>query len=276
MKKAELQKVRKAAIAAAEEAGEVLLKFYRKRLDIREKARSSLVTQADVKSEQLIRKILERKFPNFQFRGEESGVSNDADPSAPMWHVDPLDGTTNFVHGFPMFCVSIGLALGNEPVLGVIHIPTLNETFHAAKGCGAAFGRKPMKVSKRENLSECLLTTGFAYLHEEQKLEPEIERFQNAHLQARAVRRPGAAAIDLAYVAAGVFDGFWERNLSSWDVCAGTVLVREAGGTVTDYDGNPFRLDGQEILASNGKIHRPMMKLMGSAPRNSVVKDIRL
>ena len=263
MKKAELEKIRKAAVEAAIEAGKVTLRYYRKTLDVREKARSSLVTQADLKSEALIRKILGKKFPSFQFRGEEGGHNAKAALDAPMWHVDPLDGTTNFVHGFPMYCVSIGLAVAGEPVVGVVHIPTLDETFHAAQGAGARLNRKPMRVSKRATLGECLLTTGFAYMHKADAISPEIERFKRAHLEARAVRRPGAAAIDLAYVAAGVFDGFWERNLSSWDVCAGMVLVREAGGSVTSYSGGPATLDGKEILATNGHVHSAMIGILG-------------
>jgi len=264
MKAAELERVRKAAVEASIEAGKVTLRYYRKRLEVREKARSSLVTQADLKSEALIRRILGKKFPSFQFRGEEGGKNEKADPDAPMWHVDPLDGTTNFVHGFPMFCVSIGLALAGEPVVGVIHIPTLGETFHGAKGRGARLNRSTIRVSKRRDLGDCLLTTGFAYLHSHNALNPEIERFKRAHVEARAVRRPGAAAIDLAYVAAGVFDGFWEKNLSSWDVCAGALLVQEAGGRVTSFGGGPAGIDDREILATNGLIHDQMMGILRS------------
>lgn len=262
MKKPELEKIRRAAVEAAVEAGKVTLRYYRKALDVREKARSSLVTVADLKSEALIRKLLGRKFPSFQFRGEEGGSNASAALDAPMWHVDPLDGTTNFVHGFPLYCVSIGLALADEPLVGVIHIPTLSETFHAAKGCGARMNRRAIRVSRRTKLSECLLTTGFAYIHKEEAISPEIDRFKRAHLEARAVRRPGAAAIDLAYVAAGVFDGFWERNLSSWDICAGISLVREAGGLVTTYDGGSVSLDGREILATNGHVHDSMIEIL--------------
>lgn len=262
MKAAELEKIRKVAVEAAEEAGKLSLRYYRKTFDIKEKARSSLVTEADLKCEALIRKILGKKFPSFQFLGEEGGANPRAKSDAPRWHVDPIDGTTNFVHGFPMYCVSVGLELAGEPVLGVIHIPTLSETFHCAKGAGAKLNRKPIRVSKRNNLEECLLTTGFAYLHEEKAISPEIERFKRAHLEARAVRRPGAAAIDLAYVSAGVFDGFWERNLSSWDICAGIALIREAGGKVTDYKGQPVNMDDKELLATNGSIHESMMTIL--------------
>lgn len=257
----ELDKIRKAAAEASLAASEVIMRYFRKRLDVKEKARSSLVTQVDVKCEALIKKRLQKAFPSFRFLGEESGATA-GDKDAPTWHVDPLDGTTNFVHGFPMFCVSIGLAVGDEPLVGVVHIPTLDETFHGAKGMGAKLNKKAIKVSGRGNLSECLLTTGFAYTHEKSALVPEIERFEKAHLEARAVRRPGAAAIDMAYVAGGIFDGFWERNLSSWDVCAGALLIREAGGLVTSYDGGDFQVNGREVLATNGRIHAPMLDLL--------------
>lgn len=262
MKKSELEKIRKVAVSTAIEAGKITLRYYRKSFGVREKARSSLVTDADLKSEAYIRKTLHKKFPSFQFKGEEGGTNAGAAADAPRWHVDPLDGTTNFVHGFPMYCVSIGLEIAGEPVLGVVHIPTLGETMHAAKGCGARFNNRPLRVSKRKNISECLLTTGFAYLKEEKAISPEIERFKLAHLEARAVRRPGAAAIDLAYVAAGIFDGFWERNLASWDICAGIALVREAGGEVTNYRGEPVLMGDHEILATNGHVHKAMISIL--------------
>ena len=262
LNKKELESVRKTSLEAAETAGKLLMRFFRKQLEVREKARSSLVTQADVNSEAIIKKILQKKFPSFSFLGEESGHEGSTATDHPTWHVDPLDGTTNFVHGFPMFCVSIGLAIGNKPVVGVIHIPALGETFHGAHELGARWNRKPMRVSQRKKLSDCLLTTGFAYLQDASKLDPEIHRFRAAHLEARAVRRPGAAAIDLAYVASGVFDAFWERNLSTWDVCAGALLVKEAGGKVTDYSGGPLELYGKEILASNPHIHQNMIKIL--------------
>lgn len=260
LKRSELEKILKAAVEAAHKAGKIHMQFYRKKLLVQEKAKASLVTKVDVKSEKTIQQHLAKKFPEFGFLGEESGQSGSEDQ--PVWHVDPLDGTTNFVHGFPMFCVSIGLAVGGEPVLGVIHIPTLKETFTAAKGLGARLNGKRIRVSGRAELSECLLTTGFAYLHDPDRLIPEISRFQKAHIEARAVRRPGAAAIDLAYVAAGIFDGFWEKNLSSWDVCAGSCLIEEAGGRVSDYSGKPFTLSGREILASNGLVHEAMMGIL--------------
>lgn len=261
--KTELKKIENIAVKVAVAAGKVLMQYYRQnRLQVREKARSSLVTQADVNSEKLIKKKLEKAFPKFHFLGEESGASAIGNEVTPMWHVDPLDGTTNFVHGFPMFCVSIGLALGDTPLVGVIHIPTLKETLHASRGNGARFNGKKMRVSQRTQISESLLTTGFAYIKDEPMLAPQIESFKKLHLEARAVRRPGAAAIDLAYVAAGIFEGFWEKNLSSWDVCAGACIVEEAGGLVTNYKGGTFKLADREILATNKHIHSDMVEIL--------------
>ncbi len=262
LKKSELVKIKAEVCKVAEGAGKILLSYYRKKLIIKEKFKAGLVTQADLKSEKFIKAALQKKFPSFVFIGEESGQSDLIHGDTPVWHVDPLDGTTNFVHGFPMFCVSIGLAIAGDPVLGVIHIPCLKETFHAAKGSGAFLGKKKIHVSDRKKISECLLTTGFAYSQEESMLAPAIEKFHNAHLEARAVRRPGAAAIDLAYVAAGVFDGFWEQNLGSWDICAGAALVTEAGGEVSNYRNDPLDLMGREVLATNGIIHPRMMEIL--------------
>lgn len=262
LKPAELKKIKKEALLAAHAAGEILMRYWRKKFTVSEKYRAGLVTEADVKSEALIRKRLQRAFPDFVFLGEESGRSAGGNSDTPVWHVDPLDGTTNFVHGFPMFCVSIGLAIGNRPLVGVVHIPPLDETLHGSLGAGAFFNKKPMHVSKRVKPNECLFTTGFAYLDEEKALAAELERFKKISLSARAVRRPGAAAIDLAYVAAGIFDGFWEKNLSSWDVCAGALLVEEAGGKVTDFNGKPIDFEKREILATNGLIHNDVKKLL--------------
>jgi myo-inositol-1(or 4)-monophosphatase len=262
LKPTELKKIKKEAQGAAYAASEILMRYWRKKFTVAEKYKAGLVTEADVKSENLIRKRLQKAFPDFVFLGEESGRSRGGNADTPVWHVDPLDGTTNFVHGFPMFCISIGLAIRNQPLVGVIYIPPLNEMIHGAYKQGSFFNKKPMKVSKRSKLNECLFTTGFAYLDEEQQLEPELERFKRISLSSRAVRRPGAAAIDLAYVAAGIFDGFWEKNLSSWDICAGSLLVSEAGGCVTDFSGKPVDFEKREILATNAEVHDRMQLLL--------------
>lgn len=262
LSKKELAKIQKEAIKAAHNSGEILLKYWRKKFSVSEKFRAGLVTEADLKSESQIRKTLQKAFPGFAFLGEEGGASHSLDSDIPMWHVDPLDGTTNFVHGFPMFCVSIGLAVGNQPLVGVVHIPSLNETIYAAEGQGCFFNKKRIMVSERKAMKDALLTTGFAYLDEEKALARELEKFKRVSLAARAVRRPGAAAIDLAYVAAGIFDGFWEKNLSSWDVCAGAVLVKEANGMLSDFSGKQMLLHKKEIVATNGHIHRNILNLL--------------
>ena len=250
----DLARMQKVALAAALEAGKVQTKNFRRKIDVSEKKNAGLVTEVDLKSEALILRRLRQAFPDFAIIGEESGRSGAFANGTPVWHVDPLDGTTNYAHGFPMYGVSIGVAVGDEPVMGVVHAPSLRETWWAAAGLGAFHNGRRMHVSRRATLPNSLLATGFAYM-KGPNLRDAIERFRRASLKARAVRRPGAAALDLAYVALGVYEGFWECSLSSWDVCAGVALVREAGGQVSDYSGGPFRFTDQEILATNGRIH---------------------
>lgn len=207
-------------------------------------------------------KRLRKAFPDFAIVGEESGRSGGtADRDTPTWHVDPLDGTTNYAHGFPMYAVSIGLAIGDEPILGVVHGPSLRETWWGAKGQGAFMNKKRIQVSKRAVMSEALLATGFAYMTGPE-LQDAIERFRRVSTASRAVRRPGAAALDLAYLAMGVYDGFWECSLNSWDVCAGLALIREAGGEATNYTGGTFRFAEQELMTTNGLLHPDLLKLL--------------
>jgi myo-inositol-1(or 4)-monophosphatase len=172
-----------------------------------------------------------------------------------LWIVDPLDGTTNFVHGFPMFCVTVAAEFKGEVVVGVTYHPILNELYIAVKGKGAFVNKKRMRVSETTKLKNSLLATGFAYSASD-VLKSEMSSFERASRSARAVRRPGSAALDLAYTARGVFDGFWERNLSPWDVAAGSLLVTEAGGKVSDFTGKKFDVHGKEVLATNGLIHK--------------------
>ena len=257
----------KSALAAARAAGKVQAKFFRKAFRVDEKKGAGLVTEVDLKSEELILKKLRRDFPSFSVIGEESGASrgsSTASGDVPTWHVDPLDGTTNYAHGFPMYGVSVGLAIGERPILGVILAPSLQECWWATRGQGAFRNGERIRVSPRKSLPDCLLSTGFAYMRDK-ALQDALGRFRRASLEARAVRRPGAAALDLAYVAMGVFDGFWERSLNSWDVCAGIALVEEAGGRISDYDLKDFRFGAREILASNGTIHKRLAELLRKA-----------
>jgi len=251
--------LRNSIIKAAHASGRVLLKYFQKNIDVREKKGAGLVTIADLEAERAAVRILSRARPDFGFLTEE------ADPiesqSLGRWIIDPLDGTTNFVHGFPMFCVSIAAEWDGKIVAGVIYHPILKDTYVATRGRGAFLNGKRMRVSKTTKLSDSLLTTGFTYRKDE-ILKAEMEAFERLSGIVRAIRRPGSAALDLAYTARGVFDGFWERRLSPWDVAAGALLVEEAGGKVTDFQGKSFKIDAGQILATNAKLHPPLIQII--------------
>lgn len=248
-------------LRAAHASGEVLMKYYLKNINVREKPAAGLVTDADLASEAACVKILRRARPDFGFLTEEAPPERSK--GSGRWIIDPLDGTTNYVHRFPMFCVSLAAEWQGEIVAGVIHHPVLQETYFAAKRKGAFLlqGRRKtrLRISKTRKLTDSLLTTGFTYRKDEW-LHEEMSAFEDLSKEARAIRRPGSAALDLAYVARGVFDGFWERRLSPWDVAAGSLLVQEAGGKVTDFKGNRFRIHFPELLASNSLLHTQLLK----------------
>jgi myo-inositol-1(or 4)-monophosphatase len=245
----------RAGIEAALQAGAVIRKHYLKKIEVKEKGTLGLVTNVDVEAEKVAMKVLRKAEPNFGFLTEETnahGVQRASQDG--LWIVDPLDGTTNFVHGFPMFCVTVAAEIDGEVIAGVTYHPILNELYTAVKGKGAYVNKVRLQVSKTKLLKNSLLATGFAYSKSD-ILKNEMSSFEKASRAARAVRRPGSAALDLAYTARGVFDGFWERHLSAWDVAAGSLLVTEAGGKVTTFSGKKFDTHGPEILATNGKIH---------------------
>lgn len=266
-----LNQVADTAIRAAHAAGAVLAKHFGRKLKIREKLGAGLVTNADLEAEDAALRILKRKYPGFGILTEESPPEMPRDHG--RWILDPLDGTTNFVHGFPMFCVSLAAEWSGEIVVGVVYHPIFKETYLAIKGKGARVNGVKMKVSSTSKLSDSLLTTGFTYRRTE-TLHQEMEAFERLSGVVRAIRRPGSAALDLAYTARGVFDGFWERKLSPWDVAAGALLVKEAGGIVTDFKSNPFRAEFREILASTPSLHPQLLQavapeycqLPGSSP----------
>jgi myo-inositol-1(or 4)-monophosphatase len=254
----ELNQLKKAVIDAGHTAGKVLLKYFGRHFDVRETAQAGLVTSADLEAERAALRVLRRARPDFGFLAEESGASSK--PTEGRWVLDPLDGTTNFVHGFPMFCVSVAAEWRGVVVAGSIYHPVLDETYWAVLGQGAFLGRKRLQVSRTRKLKDSLLTTGFTYRKNEFPLE--MRPFERLSSVVRAIRRPGSAALDLAYTARGVFDGFWERNLSAWDVAAGSLLVQEAGGKVTDFTGRPFSIEGCEILATNRILHAEMESIL--------------
>ena len=211
-----------------------------------------IVTDVDLLSEQQVREIVHAAFPTHTIVGEEGGARIGSDPRY-RWLVDPLDGTTNYAHGFPFFCVSVALEVDGELVLGVVHAPQLDELFVAERGAGATLNGRPIQVSSTTELPESLLATGFPY--QRGLFERAFRSFEVLSRRAQAVRRAGSAALDLCYVACGRFDGYWEHSVKSWDLAAGVLLVTEAGGRVTRVDGSAFSIDCGEVLSSNGTIH---------------------
>jgi len=251
------KKLAKVLIRASHAAGKVLMKHYRKKLTLTEKPGAGLVSNADIAAEKVALKILRQARPDFGILTEESPA--EISPGAGRFILDPLDGTTNFIHGFPMFCVSVAAEWDGQIVAGVIFHPTMAETYVATLGGGAFVNGKRMRVSRTATLRDSLLTTGFTYRKDEW-LREEMEAFERLSAIARAVRRPGSAALDLAYVARGSFDAFWERRLSPWDVAAGSLLVQEAGGKVTDFQGKPFRVEAPAVLATNAELHDSLLR----------------
>lgn len=243
------------AVSLAQEAGAVLLGYFEKlkASDISFKGKRDLVTVADNESEKLIVREIRRAFPDHSILAEEQTRQNKK--SQYKWLIDPLDGTVNYAHGHPFFAVSIALAKDGEIILGVVHVPVLGETYHARRGGGAYMGSRELSVSESQTLIDALLATGFAYVREETP-NNNIANFGRLTLKARGVRRYGSAAIELAYVGAGRLCGFWELHLAPWDVAAGSLLVIEAGGKVTEVCGAGNYIYGQNIVASNGKIHK--------------------
>jgi myo-inositol-1(or 4)-monophosphatase len=242
--------------AIAREAGRLLMTYFERRIGYEYKGDVDLVTEADRASEKLIVQRIREFFPSHDIVGEE-GTRKDSGSDF-RWYVDPLDGTTNFAHGYPVFCVSLGVQAKSGLLAGVLYDPTRDELFAAEKGKGANLNGRAIHVSKTKKLSESLLATGFPS-HKRHK-NPNIHFYHQLTLRSHGLRRAGSAALDLANVASGRYDGFWEFNLNPWDTSAGVLLVREAGGTVTRFDGSEWRIDSSETLGSNGLLHEEMMK----------------
>ncbi|MFS8530983.1 inositol monophosphatase family protein [Sphaerobacter thermophilus] len=254
-----LEAARAVATDAALQAGALLRRMAGQVNDVRHKGPVDLVTEADRASERLILEAIRARFPEHAILSEESGALSGAD-DAPRWLIDPLDGTTNYAHGYPLYAVSIALEVAAEVVLGVVYVPTLDELYVAERGRGAWLNGQPLRVSRTDTLLASLLATGFLYdVDTRGRNLPHWENFIHA---TQGVRRSGSAAIDLCHVAAGRLDGYWEEGLAPWDSAAGSLMVTEAGGTVTGYDGEPFRLDGPNCVASNGVIHAAMLRVL--------------
>jgi myo-inositol-1(or 4)-monophosphatase len=245
------------AIEIARESGALLTELFTQPLEITYKRRSDLVTAADRRSETLIVERLRRTFPEHGIVAEEG--SGQAGASDYCWYVDPLDGTTNFAHGYPVFCVTLGLAYRGEVVAGVVYDPTRNELYTAEHGAGAFLNGRRLQVSRTEKLSECLVATGFPPFATNHELNIQFY-FRFTEL-SHGIRRAGSAALDLGSVAAGRFDAFWELKLNPWDKAAGSLLVTEAGGRISDIQGRPFKLLGDDVFASNYHVHQQMLEV---------------
>jgi myo-inositol-1(or 4)-monophosphatase len=250
-----------AAREAARRAAAVL-EDWRRRFQVREKARFDLVTDADLASQQTIYEYLGRRFPGHQFLGEEDHIARTRPgPDAPpTWIIDPLDGTTNYVHDCPMYCVSIGLQVAEEMVVGVVLDPSRPELFHAARGQGAWLNDRLIQTSSAARLEEALLATGFPPDMKGQEMTLDWWRFFS--LRTRSLRRTGSTALNMAYVAAGRFDGYWAFDNHVWDVAGGMVLIQEAGGVITNNDGSPYDPYTPDSLASNGPLHPVLVECL--------------
>lgn len=254
------------AVGMAREAGEILLAAYGNvdRRDVGYKDWRNLVTETDVEVERLLAERITGRFPDHGILGEERIDRAPSDPDRHRWILDPLDGTTNFVHSHPIFCVSIALERAGETLLGVVFAPVLGEMFTAERGKGAGLNGTACRVTPEENLSHALLASGFAYGRDE-RVDANLGHWGRLSRHARGLRRCGSAALDLAFVACGRYDGFWEMHLAPWDIAAGALLVEEAGGRVTDFSGGGGWREGREVLATNSLLHEPIRRhLCGS------------
>jgi myo-inositol-1(or 4)-monophosphatase len=247
------------AVEAARAAGRILKERADSIGTIQYKGEIDPVTEVDLLCEQEVIGRIKKAFPGHAFLAEESGAT--AGNADHLWIIDPLDGTVNYAHGYPCYCVSIGYQHKGEVVVGVVYNPCLDELFVAGKGQGATLNGNPISVSTTTDLKQSLLATGFPYDINESS-DNNLDHFQNFIVACQAIRRPGSAAMDLCYTAMGRFEGFWELKLHPWDFAAGWLMVEEAGGTVTRFDGSPFQMGDRSILTSNGHIHQAMIDVL--------------
>jgi myo-inositol-1(or 4)-monophosphatase len=258
------------AVDVALEAGAFLKESVGKVLQIERKfgQETNLVTEIDKKAEEIIIGAIRKKYPDHDFLAEESGSHNKT--SEYRWIIDPLDGTVNFTHGVPLYCVSIALEVRGEVVAGVVYEPNLGELFTVEKGKGAFLNNKPIRVSTVDNLIESMVVTGFPYTIQSNP-DNAIQHFVNVLMHAQGVRRLGSAAIDLCYVACGRFDAFWEVSLNSWDMAAAVLLIQEAGGRFTDLQGAPSTIYNKQVLVSNGLIHDKMVEILAMGMKGKMI-----
>ncbi len=254
------------AIEAALSAGAIQRRYFRQNPDVTKKGRIDLVTAADLEVERAFRALIADRCPDHAVLGEEAGAGAQPQPSPYRWIIDPVDGTTNFAHGLALFCVSIALEIDGQLAIGVVYDPMADELFTAERGGGARLNGRTIRVAPTEVLVDALVCTGFPYAVLEDQAR-QIQAFSGFLEQAQGLRRLGSAALDLCYVAAGRFDGFWEERLHPWDIAAGVVIVEEAGGRVSGYDGGPLQLFSGEIVTSNGRVHDQMLAVLSDAGR---------
>ena len=246
-----------AALGAAKAAGEVLRDGFGARRQVRYKGEVDLVTEMDERAEGIIKEALLGAYPSYGMLAEEGGTLHGEDDA--RWIVDPLDGTTNYAHGLPVFAVSIALEKAGEVVLGVVHDPIGEETYVAERGRGARLNGEPISVSDTDELIRALVVTGFPYDRDD--VPAALDLFGRFSMLAQGMRRLGSAALDLCYVASGRLDAYYERGIHAWDVAAGSLILQEAGGRITDYRGDPFELETAELVASNGPLHPALVEL---------------
>jgi myo-inositol-1(or 4)-monophosphatase len=247
------------AIQMARDAGRILVERQGRSLQVSNKGDINLVTEADLAAEKLIIERINSYYPRHAILAEESGASS-SQPAEWKWIIDPLDGTTNYAHGYPCFCVSIAAERDGKIEIGVIYDPVADELFAAERGQGATLNDRTIRVSEIDELNRAMLCTGFPY---DVRERPDFARHFSAFtMQAQAVRRDGSAALDLAYLACGRFDGFWEDGLNPWDIAAGVLLIEEAGGQISDFEGRTLDIYTAKVLASNGLIHDAMMSVL--------------
>ena len=261
----ENQKWLKTAIAAAKKAGEIQLKHLGKLSGFRLKGVANLVTEADVRCEEAVIGLIRRRFPGHAFLAEERGQEQAA-PSDFLWVIDPLDGTTNYAHSYPLFCVSIGLVVKGRIEVGVVYDAVHRELFHALRGRGAFLNGRRIRVSRVARLVDSMLCTGFSYDRGE-RLSKSLDAFVRLLPYPQAIRRDGCAALDICYVACGRYDGFWEHRLNPWDVAAGALILEEAGGRVSDLQGRPITIYEKVFFGSNRRIHEELVSVLAADGR---------